>query len=131
MQRAQAILLVLALLATPFSLLARASSGIASECNNMCCLLHGPHSAHSHASAASSKEDSMACHHGEAGHLMRCSMKAGHHTMDYGFFVSIAPTAPSAFVRASSPDQTRVAFTRSTDSLLSGFTAPPFQPPRS
>ncbi|MGH9745654.1 MAG: hypothetical protein ACRD59_06035 [Candidatus Acidiferrales bacterium] len=131
MQRAQAILIVLALLATPLSLFARTSAGMSSDCNNLCCLPHGSHAAHSHAVAAASKQEGMSCHHGAAGHRAECTMKAGHHAMDYGFFAPIAPTTPSAIVRASSPASARLALTQSSASLLLGFTAAPFQPPRS
>ncbi|MGA9144535.1 MAG: hypothetical protein WA664_15960 [Candidatus Acidiferrales bacterium] len=131
MQRVQAILLVLALFAAPLALLARVSSGIGSECGNLCCLRHGPHAAHSHADRTDSKEEGMACHHGEAGHAMYCSMRAGHHSMDYGFLAPVAPTAPSAFVRVALPAPSRATFAQTIDSFPSGFIVAPFEPPRS
>ena len=127
MQRAQAILLVLVLFATPLALLARASFGLGSACNNLCCLRHGAHAGH----ASDSKESAMSCHHGEAGHLMFCSMKAGHHLMDFGFLAPLAPTAPSSLVGLVLPVPARNAIAQSMDPLASGFFAAPFEPPRS
>jgi|SRR5580700_2998939 hypothetical protein len=127
MQRAQAIVLVLALFATPLALLARASSGLGSACNNLCCLRHGTHAGH----ASESKESLMACHHGEAPHAMYCSMKTGHDLMDFGFLAPLAPTAPSSSVSLVLPIPVRTAIAQSIDSLPAGFFAAPFEPPRS
>jgi len=127
MQRAQAIVLVLALFAAPLALLARASSGMGSECGSLCCLPHGSHAAH----PPDSRESRMACHHGEAGHAMYCSMNAGHHLMDFGFLAPLAPTTPSSSASLVLPLPARIAIAQSIDSLPSGFFAAPFEPPRS
>jgi hypothetical protein len=129
MQRAQAILLVIVLFATPLALLARASSGLGSACNNLCCLRHGAHAGH--ASESEESGSGMTCHHGEAGHAMFCSMKAGHHLMDFGFLAPLAPTAPSSSVILVLPVPARTAIAQSLDSLPAGFFSAPFEPPRS
>jgi hypothetical protein len=131
MRRAQALVLVLALLSAPSSLLARASGGMGSDCNNMCCLIHGRHAAHLPAHAADSAEKDMACHHGEAGHAIKCFMNAGQHRMDYGFLAPIAPTAPSTIVRVALPTPSRATLVQSIEFLSSGFIQAPFEPPRS
>ena len=131
MRRLQAIVIVLALLASPLSLLARASFGMGSDCNNLCCLPHGPHTAHSHAAAAKAAETGMACHHGETGHATECTMKAGHLGMAYGLLAPIAPTTPSAFVRIALPAPSRATVGQSTQFPATGFVAAPFEPPRS
>jgi len=127
MQRANAILLVLVLFATPLALLARASSGLGSACNNLCCLRHGSHAGH----APESQESRMDCHHGQADHAMFCSMKAGHRPMDFGFFAPLAPTAPSASVILVLPVPARTAIAQSIDSFPAGFFSPSLEPPRS
>jgi hypothetical protein len=108
MQRAQAILLVLVLFATPLALLARASFGLGSACNNLCCLRHGSHAGH----APESQESSMDCHHGQAGHAMFCSMKAGHQLVDFGFLAPLAPTTLSSSVSLLLPIPARAKIIR-------------------
>jgi hypothetical protein len=73
----------------------------------------------------------MDCRHGDAGHAMFCSMKAGHQLMDFGFLAPLAPTAPSSFVSLLLPIPARTAIAQSIDSLPTGFFAAPFEPPRS
>ncbi|HWZ54321.1 MAG TPA: hypothetical protein VNV84_06170 [Candidatus Acidoferrales bacterium] len=131
MQRAQAILLVLVLFAAPLALLARASSGMGADCNNLCCLLHGSHASHSHAAHTDSKEEGMACHRGDAGRAANCSMKSSHYAWDYGFLAPIAPTSPSAIVRLVLPAPSRADLVQSIDAIPSALISPPFEPPRS
>jgi hypothetical protein len=127
MQRAQATLIVLVLFATPLALLARASSGLGSACNNICCLRHGPHASH----APESQESSMDCHHGKAGHAMFCSMKAGHQLIDFGFLAPLAPTTLSSSVGLVLPIPARAKITQGGVVAYSGFPSTPFEPPRS
>jgi hypothetical protein len=131
MRRTQAIVIVIALLASPFSLLARASFGMGSDCNNLCCLIHGSHVGHAHMATTKAPQSDMACHHGEVGHAIECTMKAGHNGPDFGFFAPIALTSPSALVTLTSPSQSRAAFTRPNDLIVSGVLEAPFEPPRS
>jgi hypothetical protein len=102
-----------------------------SDCNNLCCLIHGSHAGHAHMVAPKTPETEMACHHGEAGHASKCTMKAGHSGPDFGFFAPIAPTTPSALVTVTSLFPSRAAVTRSSGLIISGFLEAPFEPPRS
>ena len=131
MRRAQAILLVFALFAAPLALLARASSGMGSECGNLCCLPHGSQTAHLHHDQAQSKAVGMACHHKDSSKATFCAMKAGHHPLDYGFLAPLVPTMPSAFASLVLPLPARATIGQSVDSLRVGFMLVPFEPPRS
>ncbi len=117
MQRAQAILLVLVLFATPLALLARASSGLGSACNNLCCLRHGSHAGH----APESQEGTYGLPSREAGHAMFCSMKAGRQLMDFGFLAPLAPTAPSSSVSLVLPVPARARSLSHDAAAYSGF----------
>src|ERR1700729_2166523 len=100
MRRAQAILVIVALLATPLALLARSAAGSMSGCAGMCCPAHGAH-------AARVLHEKMLCHQGELGHVFECAMTSGHHGVDYGLIVTVAPTAPSAIASVGIPDISR------------------------
>jgi len=130
MQRAQAIFVILALLATPLALVARATNGDPSECGRMCCLPHGVHSSGMHHAAQKAQQDEMSCHHGETSRMLECTMKAGHHQIDYGFIAPIVPTAPSAVARIAIPETNREVPTQLPVVSLAGFLSAPFQPPR-
>jgi hypothetical protein len=131
MQRAQAIVLVFALFAAPLALLARASSGMGSECGNLCCLPHRSHTAHMHDVQAQSKPDGMACHHKDGGQSAFCAMKAGHHPLDFGFLAPLVPTVPSMFASLVLPSPARATIGQSVVPLRVGFMLVPFEPPRS
>jgi len=120
MRRTQAILVIMALLATPLALLARGLSGGTSECTTMCCLAHGHR-------AAQHKE--MECQHGGMGHVFECAMTSGHH-MDYGLIAPIAPAVPSAVTSIASPDVQRRIFSQFHEVSATGPLSVPFQPPR-
>src|SRR5208283_793194 len=97
MRRAQAILVIVAILAAPLALLARGVNGDASECSSMCCLPHGHHAA---------QHKDMECQHGAAGHIFKCNMTSSRHT-DYGLIAPIVPTVPSAIAFLAIPDNSR------------------------
>jgi hypothetical protein len=133
MRRVQAILVIVALLATPLALLARANEPGMADCNGMCCLPHGGHH-HSPArsTAPASHEEEMACQHGALGHMMDCSMRSGQQRMDYGLIAPFAPVQTSVVASIAQPRVSRL--TRSqfpVFNLSAGFLAGPFQPPRS
>jgi hypothetical protein len=123
MRRAQAILVIVALLATPLALLARSAAGSMSGCAGMCCPTHGSH-------AARVLHEKMLCHHGELGHVLECTMTSGHHGVDYGLIVPVAPTAPSAIASVGIPDLSRAVTAQLHEAAASGFLSTPFQPPR-
>jgi hypothetical protein len=133
MRRVQAILVIVALLATPLALLAPAVEPGMPDCNGMCCL---PHGSHHHVPARNSspepQKDDMACHHGAAAHMMDCSMKSGQQRMDYGLSAPFPPGRTSSLTFIDRPKASRFSNSQvPAGSLSAGFLAGPFQPPRS
>lgn len=133
MRRVQAILVIVALLATPLALLARAVDPGMPDCNGMCCL---PHGGHHHFpvknSAPASLEEEMACHHRAVGHTMDCSMRSGQPRMDYGLIAPFPPAQTSIVAAINQPRVSRLVGSQFPAFHLSaGFLAGPFQPPRS
>ena len=120
MRRTQAILVIVALLATQLALLARGVSGEASECSSMCCLSHGHHAA---------QHKDMDCQHGGMAHVFECAMTSGHH-MDYGLIAPIVPAVPSAVTSVATPDVQRRIFSQFHEVSATGPLSVPFQPPR-
>jgi len=133
MRRVQAILVIVALLATPLALLARADDSGMADCNGMCCLPHGTHHhAPTRNTAPASHDEEMACHHGALGHMMQCSMKSGQHRMDYGLLAPFPPAQTSVFASIAQPKASRFGNPQfPAGNLSAGFLAGPFQPPRS
>ena len=123
MRRAQAILVIIALLATPLALLARSAGGSMSGCAGMCCPTHGAH-------AARVLHEKMLCHHGETGHFFECSMTPGHHGIDHGLISTVAPTTPSAIISVGAPDVHRAVASQRLEVATSGFLSTLLQPPR-
>ena len=120
MRRAQAILVIVAMLATPLALLARGVNGDASECSSMCCLPHGHHAA---------QHKQMECHRAEMGHCLECTMKSGTHS-DYGLLAPIVPTVPSAVAFLAIPDNGREILAPFGELSAAGLVSVLFQPPR-
>ena len=132
MRRAQAILVIIALLATPLALLARATDSGMPDCNGVCCLPHGSHHSLARNPSPAPQHEEMACHHGAAGHMMECRMKSGQHRMDYGLLAPYPPARTSALLSLIVPKVSRVANSHLfAGNLSAGFLAGPFQPPRS
>ena len=125
MRRIQAILVVVALLATPLALLARGRADDAGECDRLCCLRHG-----SHPGGANSATDGMMCHRGTMRHQCVCNMRPGPQSPDYGLLAPIGPTTPSPVVTILSPEIFRAEYSLSNEATFSGFTPSPFEPPR-
>jgi hypothetical protein len=123
MRCAQAILVIVALIATPLALLARSAGGSMSGCAGMCCPTHGAH-------AVRVLHEKMLCHQGQAGHFFECTMTPGHHGLDYGLISTIAPTTPSAITSLSVPDVHRTAASEYREMATFGFLSTPLQPPR-
>lgn len=132
MRRTQAILVILALLATPLALLARATGMDSMACNGMCCLPHGPHHAMAANTPQHSAHNGMSCEHGALAPIIECTMKPGHQRVDYGLVSPLAPTRPSALASIEALNLPRVTrFQSRTETTSAGFAANPFQPPRS
>ena len=100
MRRAQAILVIVALLATPLALLARSAAGSMSGCAGMCCPTHG-----SPCRSRTSRKNAVPSRRSSAMSF-ECTMTSGHHGIDYGLIVPVAPTAPSAITSVGTPDVT-------------------------
>jgi hypothetical protein len=128
MRRVQSILVIVALIATPLALLARANTGDTAECGRLCCLPHGSHSEQTQGQAG---HDTMACHHGEAGHMMMCLMKSGNSRVDYGLNAPGVPTVPSSITVIAPPNASRNFAAWHVEFPTPGFLSPPFEPPRS
>ena len=133
MLRAQAVLMIIALLATP---LARATDPSMANCDGMCCLPHGHHAPQSapghHAIPVTPAKDA-SCHHEDApptSALNCCAMHPRPHSFNYSLLDPIAPTKPSNLVSLPLPPQTQSASSGVTVFPRSGFLASPFQPPR-
>jgi hypothetical protein len=120
MRRAQAILVIVALLATPLALLARGVNGEASECSSMCCLPHGHHAA---------QHKDMECQHHGIGHVFECTMNSGRHTA-YGLVAPIVPTLPSAIAFLAIPDVHSDMLAQYRELSAAGLLSVPLQPPR-
>jgi len=132
MRRVQAIFVIVALLATPLALLARADDSGMADCNGMCCLPHGGHH-HSPARTPAQQRpmDDMDCHHGALGHMMECSMRSGQQRMDYGLLAPFPPAQTSVVTSLDRPKVSRLANLQfPVGDLSAGFLAGPFQPPR-
>jgi hypothetical protein len=123
MRRVQAILVIVALLATPLALLARSAAGSMSGCAGMCCPAHASH-------AARILHEKMPCRHGELGHVFECTMTSGDRGVDYGLIVPVAPTAPSAITSLGVPKVRRAVIAELHKVAASGVLSTPFQPPR-
>src|ERR1700722_10779620 len=120
MRRAQAILVIVALLATPLALLARSAGGSMSGCAGMCCPTHVPH-------AARVLHEKMLCHHGEFAHVFERMMTSGQPCLDYRLSLPVAPTAPSAIGSVGSPGVSRAVTAPRYEGASSGFLSTPFQ----
>jgi hypothetical protein len=133
MRRAQAILVMIALLAAPLALLAPAAGAAMASCEGMCCLPHhGPHSsAAQHPAAQNHEAAGESCEHGAAQQPMNCAMKCGEVAPDYGFLSSLAPAKASSLVSIARIDlSTGSSLPSAANASLPGFLADPFQPPR-
>jgi len=130
MRRLQATLVIVALLAGPLALVSRGFATDAGECNRYCCLPHGTHSYHGQ-NSPSKVSGAMQCHHGDAGSLVKCFMRSGHHNLDFGLLAPMTPTSPSLLQRLAAPQASRYPFTGREFALPAGHFAAPFEPPRS
>jgi hypothetical protein len=120
MRRAQSILVIVALMATPLALLARADSGEQTQCSRVCCVVRRGHS---------TKPRHCIC--GVPAQNLQCAMKPMPHTPDYGLNAPILPTEPSPLVLLAAPETKRGALVSIAEMIPSGFSSVPFEPPRS
>ena len=123
MRRAQTILVLAALLATPLALLAR-SEPAGMSCSCMCSLAYKFLSSHS-----GSKHTKAMCGHCPSD--QHCAMQAQHHAPDFGLNTLMAPTQSSSQRALRVPDVSFLDFEAFTQSLPAGILPAPFEPPRS
>jgi hypothetical protein len=145
-RRFQALLLVLALLASPLALYARGAANEMSDCGGMCCLPHGHHApqrAQQNQAAATPAKDAD-CHHDDAGAevnasdahksqlscALECAMHSSPHASSYGLLTTMAPTKPSEVAVLRVAQKSHAASFQVEQTVRSGFLASPFQPPR-
>jgi hypothetical protein len=121
-RRTPAILVIVALLASPLALLAR---GLACEPSVCICTCSGQHG-HS----SSPQLDAADLHRVAGGYCPACRTKLKHHPADYGFIAPVAPTAPLPVVAVPSPAVAREFAATFTQSPVAGFFSNPFEPPR-
>ena len=123
MRRAHAILVTLALLATPMALLARSDCS-QSACDCGCDLVSRTLLAQGHRAP-------LLCGGQAGGSTHHCTMNTKHHPPDYGLNTLMAPTAPLPVALLAASVTTAQVFAPQMLSTPSGFLAAPFEPPRS
>lgn len=117
MPRFPAILVVIAMLATPLALLARGLACDSSECDCMAMCQR------------QAAQDRHLC--GAVKHAPMCGTHQGRHAIDYGFIAPIAPTAPLPPAQLALPALSSEFLTPYTQFAVTGFASAPFEPPRS
>jgi hypothetical protein len=120
MRRVHAILVILALLATPMALLVRSDCN-SSACDCMCDIVNRTLLAHAHHPPLCGQA-ATSTHH--------CSMNTTHNPPDFGLNTLMAPTAPLPVASLAAAVAAAPVVAPQTLSTPSGFLAAPFQPPR-
>jgi hypothetical protein len=123
MRRMHAILVILALLATPMALLARSDCN-QTACNCMCDLVNRTLLAQGHRAP-------LLCGGQAGGSMHHCTMNTKHHPPDYGLNTLMAPTAPLPVASLAASFTIAQIFVPQMLSMPSGFVTAPFEPPRS
>ncbi len=120
MRRAEAIVVLLALIWLPLVLLGQSA---APTCNCMCCVRHS--SAHSGASS----HEAMSCHQRTGTVVCQCGMnsKPG---LQPGLLAPLPPTMLSSSLAVPIPTVARRAVATSSQIAVSDFLTLPFKPPR-
>jgi hypothetical protein len=117
MPRFQAMLVVVALIAAPLSLLARGIACDPSTCDCAAsCAMHLSHS-------------KPIC--GMAQHAPMCGTHQGHHALDYGFIAPFAPAAPLPHAQLARPLASQNFVVQFSQLSVDGVSPLPFEPPRS
>ncbi|MGA8038295.1 MAG: hypothetical protein WA823_03845 [Candidatus Acidiferrales bacterium] len=137
-RRAQAMLVVLALLAAPLALYARGSADAMPDCNGLCCLPHHHRAPQPTLAAQPAAEKDPECHHAsatpspESSHTcaFNCAMHGNPHSMNYGLLSPIAPTKPSNLAVLCVATKSQHIASSASQNPPTVFLASPFQPPR-
>lgn len=115
MRKIQSAALVMALLAVPMALVARALANVPAECMMSCC--------------RGERASTMHCAHG-AGATPFAMCRRSSQTPDYGLAIPIAPTQLCSSVKLPPPRTCRANALRAVLSFDKGHFSPPFEPPR-
>lgn len=121
MRRAQAVLVLIALLATPLALLAR-SEACADACTNSCCIaLHhsakGPAAGHCH---GANQAPSTRC----------CDEPTSNHALDYGFTILMPLSIIPGIAGIEAPAISRAVVAPNYLTVFPVFRSALFEPPR-
>lgn len=115
MRRIQAAALVVALLAVPAALVARAYAGLL-DCTMMCCRGH--------------QSMKMNCGHAARGAAQCAMCSDSKPTPDYGLASPLAPFELQESTKLSARSVTRENFVAAKVLEFEGYVSPPFNPPR-
>ena len=124
MRRAQAILVLVALLSLPLVLVGQ--SAAPQCCDHMCCVRH----MHSSNPADSVQPEEMSCHHGATGHVVECGLRCSHSNLDFGLLAPIPPAMISSLAALTPPAISRVTIPSAGYNSAAGFLPSTFEPPR-
>lgn len=128
--RLQAVLLLIALLATPPDLATRVSAKTKDQCHGMCPSTRGLQATAKPRAAKTSSHAASDCPNGIAGHYAICLVKSKHKVV----YEIVAPTRPAVLSLPATfpvPQLSVQTLLQRNDLLLPGFLPSPFQPPRS
>ncbi|MGB9070304.1 MAG: hypothetical protein WCC21_17180 [Candidatus Acidiferrales bacterium] len=112
MRRAEAILVVLTLLALPLAPLAWGVSCQSAAGPMFCCLMH---------KMQTPSGKPMICH---------CPGRSQQQTPEFTMVAPIPPAAAAARVEVTAPQEVRGSFYMLSQTIASGFRSAPFKPPR-
>jgi hypothetical protein len=129
MQRAYAIVAILALLSMPM-LLPASEAADCNECARMCCPVHRPHSPQKQSSNTATNEDPATCSHGPGVHLMKCQMRADHSGALSNPVAPFPPMILSAVKGLALPSGLNEIPMAEQEKFSPGFSPQPFEPPR-
>jgi hypothetical protein len=115
MRRTQALILILALLATPLALIAGVKSCASVACPMCAALQHGK----------------MSVCNCPVRHTGKCGSNGQTQLPDFALASALAPTAPLPFFQMNAPSIARLTSSETGATASHGFLVPPFAPPRS
>lgn len=116
MRRSEAILVIVALLASPLALVARGIFCNPSQANCMMACAHASLESKTHCAA---------------GHAPMCGTHPGNRALDYGFVAPFAPALPLPYAQLSGLAVSFESMTNFEQSSVDGIFGVPFEPPRS
>jgi len=128
--RYSGLVLILALLMSPLSLLIRSSARGASSCNGICCRPHSARARLGGDQAQESRTRRTPCGGSTNEHAAICLINTSPQS-EYTFVAPLRPATLRAQARMAGPQLARQTSSQQTETLLAGFLPIPFEPPRS